>query len=371
MILQLITNNLFFLISFLISSPITILDFIIIYKYIKTRQKILGYLLSLLTLYLISGFFLLLQYFTLYQERAIAYFTISEISKLVFMYVLLLLFEMFYRNTQFSRRQTLITILIFMIIGGLLSEPPLEIYTDLGGFVIDVKFFSFIKMMEIVFTGFATIFLLYILISSAKSAWNSKQKKAIIILLIGSVIGVAVPTLLVVLLEFPLSKANIDVVTSQNIQAIPLSLGTFTIGITFLSISNNPWLLQHQKIYFLIVYSHEGITLYSKTFSKEITHHDIVILAGAFSAISSLIMDGAKTTGKVESIVLEGKQLKIINREKFICALLVEYSTQASEEAHKKFAIEFESQFQKELEHFNGEVSVFKKADEIIQKYFT
>ncbi len=355
----------------ILGSPLLVLSIIIIYKYIKTRQKILGYLIALFTLFFTSRILLLSQYFSSTLERAIIYFTIAEISKMLLLYVLLLLFEMFYRNTQFSRRETFVTILIFMIIGGLLSEPPLEIFNNFGGFVIDLKFFSFVKIMEIIFSVFATLFLLYLLILSAKSAWNKKQKRAIIIILIGSVIGVTIPTLLEIILEIAFIKADIDVVSNQYIQAIPITLGVLTICGAFLSISNNPWLLQHQKIYFLIVYSHEGITLYSKSFSEKITHNDIHILAGVFSAISSLIKDGAKTTGMVESIALEKKQLRIINREKFICSLLVEYSTQASEEAHKKFVLDFERQFQNDLDFFDGEVSAFNNADKIIEKYFT
>jgi len=69
--------------------------------------------------------------------------------------------------------------------------------------------------------------------------------------------------------------------------------------------------------------------------------------------------------------MLEGKLLKIINRKNFICALLVEYSTPASDVAHEKFVIEFENKFQENLDNFSGEVTKFQTADKISEKYFT
>ena len=69
--------------------------------------------------------------------------------------------------------------------------------------------------------------------------------------------------------------------------------------------------------------------------------------------------------------MLEGKLLKIINRKSFICALLVEYLTPASEVAHEKFVEDFENEFHEVLENFSGEVTNFQAADKISEKYFT
>ncbi len=104
----------------------------------------------------------------------------------------------------------------------------------------------------------------------------------------------------------------------QLVQSIPQNIGILIIGIAFLRISKNPWLLQRQRVYFLVVYSHDGINLYSKIFSKEIISNDTVLLAGAFSAVTSLIGDCTKSAGNVKSILLEGKQLRIINQKRFI-----------------------------------------------------
>jgi hypothetical protein len=121
----------------------------------------------------------------------------------------------------------------------------------------------------------------------------------------------------------------------------------------------------------LAVYDHGGLSLYSKSFSKEIRPDDTVLLAGAFSAVTSLIEESTKSTGNVESILLQGKELRVVNREGFVCALLVEYTTQASEWALKKFTLDFEMKFRDSLTNFSGEISEFKTAEEIVMKYFS
>ncbi len=142
------------------------------------------------------------------------------------------------------------------------------------------------------------------------------------------------------------------------------------IGITFFKASKKPWLLQIQRIHMLLVYSESGIQIYSKTFGNQITIKDTELLIGAFSAISSLFKETTKTTGFIETIIFEGRELKIIKKEHFLCALLVDYTTQASNMAHKNFTNDFKSKFSKQLENFVGEVSEFSKADSIVGTYF-
>ena len=226
-------------------------------------------------------------------------------------------------------------------------------------------------IFEFIFHIIAMVFLLIILIKSRKSAWAPKQKKLITWLLIGTLIGVLLPSLPNFSPGQSLAVNQLNSTIMYLLQSIPQNIGILIVGISFLRVSKNPWLLQRQRVYFLVVYSHEGISLYSKTFSKEITPDDTVLLAGAFSAVTSLIGDCTKSAGNVKSILLEGKQLRIISQKRFISALLLDYTTQASEWAHKNFTLEFEKKFSAELANFNGEVSLFNSAELIIKQYFT
>ncbi len=342
-----------------------------LFRYIKTHQKMLGYLAVLFFFYLINNILRLAQFFASNQESVKFYFIMAEISGLIMLYSLILLFEIFYRNTQFSNRQTITTISLFTVIGALISNPELEVVPISWGYLVNFQRFSIIMILELVFHIIAVAFLLIILINSRKSAWVQKQKKLITWLLIGSLIGVLLPTLPNVIITEEVSSNQSGFIMEHLFRSIPQSIGILIVGISFLKASKNPWLLQRQKVYFLVVYSNSGLLLYSKTFSKEITADDTFLLAGAFSAVASLISGCTKSTGSVKSILLEGKQLRVINREMFVCALLVEYSTQASEWAHERFSFEFEKKFHTNLSNFDGEISVFNSAEDIIKQYFT
>ncbi len=375
MILQinfLVTIGFITLISFVfIVFTFSLLCFFL-FRFIKTRQIILGYLVAMNFFYIASLFLVVFQFFSSNQERAEFFFILSEISKILVIYFLILIFEIFYKNTQFSRRQTIITILVFIIIGGYIAGPRIEVELLAGRFfIMGLPLLSTIKLLEFIFSITATLFVSTILLKSRKNAWNFRQKIYITWLLVGSLIGILFPALLNFILEDWVIIGEEFSVIGQLIQSIPETICILIVGLIFFKISNNLWLLQHQKVYFLIVYSHGGLTLYSKSFHKDITSTDTQLLAGAFSAISSLIKDGTKTTGMVQGIMLEGKVLKIINRKNFICALLVEYSTHATEEAHEKFTLEFEKEFHDTLENFNGEVTIFNSADKISDKFFT
>ncbi|MFX1398857.1 MAG: hypothetical protein ACFFAS_17640 [Promethearchaeota archaeon] len=108
------------------------------------------------------------------------------------------------------------TFLIFTIIGNLISRPELDIYTKFEGFVIDLKFFSITKILEIIFTTFVTIFLSYILIKSRKTRWNLRQKKAIIWLFLGSLLGVLISILADLFLEISAFNSINDPLISQT-----------------------------------------------------------------------------------------------------------------------------------------------------------
>ncbi len=340
-------------------------------RYSKTQQNMLLYLGALFVFYLTNNILEMNQYFVVVQEVAELYFIVSEISYILLFYLLIVIFEVFYRNTQFSRRQTLITIIAFVVIGGLISNSDLQVMTLSQGYIVSIIQFSPIMILELVFFLTATALLLSVLIKTRKSAWDPKQKNLITWLLIGSIIGVLWPSL-----PFVLRPADIVVNESifllmQLIMSIPQNIGILIIGLAFLRVSNNPWLLQRQRIDFLVVYSHGGTSLFSKSFRKEIKEHESILLAGAFSAVSTLIEESTETTGNIKAIKLEGKELRVISREEFICTLLVEYTTQASEWAQNKFTLEFEKKFKQELTNFQGEITPFSAAEDLVVKFFS
>ncbi len=179
----------------ILTIPIIVLFFIFTIKYIKTHYKMLGYLAALFLFYLINNNLQFFQLFAANQETAEFYFIIAEISELLVLYILILLLEMFYRNTQFSYRQTLTTIFVFIIIGGLISKPELQTTAISQGFIVNIQRFCLLMFLEFIFHTIATVFLLIILIKSRKSAWAPKQKKLITWLSIGTLLGVLLPSI--------------------------------------------------------------------------------------------------------------------------------------------------------------------------------
>jgi ethanolamine utilization microcompartment shell protein EutS len=148
-------------------------------------------------------------------------------------------------------------------------------------------------------------------------------------------------------------------------------IGMILIGWGFFRVSRHPWLLQRQGVHLLLVISNDGLDLYSKAFRPEITQTAISLLTGALSAVSALFQEATKSESQVQAILFEGKELRIVKRERFACAILVDYSTSASESALQRFTERFEEMFQDNISDFGGNVSQFKAADPIAEEYFS
>jgi hypothetical protein len=208
------------------------------------------------------------------------------------------------------------------------------------------------------------------LIKSYKSAWSEKQKKLIKWVFTGLIIIAFLPSFSYII-EQIIGRSIIQTVGRELLNGLFHSIGMLIIGIAFIRISKNPWLLQRQRASVIMVYSHEGILIYSKSFTKNVNPDDLILLSGGFTAVTSMFKEVTKTSGQVKAIVLEGNELRIFNRKNFLCAILVDYNTQASELAHMKFTEMFENLFSEQLENFSGEISEFERAETITKQIFS
>ena len=200
-----------------------------------------------------------------------------------------------------------------------------------------------------------------------KEVRNSQQKKLHNWLFAGIFLSQLVGSFIPILTN--------SIAFGENREAMALlgfikTIGMVFVGIAFIQIGKKPWLVQRQKSHFILVYSYEGINLFSKIFRDDISESDITLFTGAFSAITMMFKETTKTSELIQSIEFEKKKLRIIAKDHFLCALMVDYSTQSSESAHKQFAQEFEEKFDKSLIDFNGNVGQFRVAEEIAGKYF-
>jgi hypothetical protein len=302
------------------------------------------------------------------------HFLLGTVLNLLTIYVLIMMFEMFENNTVFTPRQTILTALTFIIIGGVLNDPSLGIVKASERYFIEFERFSAISLSSLAFYTVSSLWIISSLFRGYKSAQSVKQKKLIMWLSIGLLLAVLLPSIQYAFTQPPEAQVERRAAFSLHLsllRAIFQSAGMIIIGVAFLKVSKYPWLLQRQRTHFISVYSHEGVCLFSKAFDENITEDDLLLLSGGFSAVANLFQEATRATGKVKSISIEDQELRIINREHFLCALLVDYSTRASELAHEKFTITFEEKFRDKLEHFDGEITSFQKAEPVASRYFS
>ena len=283
---------------------------------------------------------------------------------------MVVLLEVFERDISFSRRQSILTVIIFATIGGIISTPTFKVdQTQI--FMVSFSDNEIFGLIQLIFYIVGGAWLFLMLYRNYRTAWSKKQKRIIRWLSWGVFFSIFFPFLAYIFILIFEMFSLIAVMISIIVFLLVRYFGFISIGIAFLKVSKEPWLLQRQKVHFLIVYSRDGIQLYSKVFNEELSNDRTILLSGGFSAITALFKEATETSGVIKSILLEDKELRIINKKNFICTILVDYTTQASEIAHENFTKEFEEMFNEDLEQFTGEVSKFEKAEEIVIKYFS
>ncbi len=364
-------------VGILISLPLIILLITIgifilfLREYFITRQKMFLVLSLLFLAYLLLNFFQFTQVLANREDLARFNFILVNVFTMITLYCFVLVLEMFEKNIDISSRQTIMSILILIAIGGMIINPQLNVSVVNNYYLVDFQQPSLISIIQNFFYLITGIWLIIMIYRNRKSAWSQKQKLLLTWLSIGVIFAILLPTT-PFFFEIITQTLPIEVLIGSKLTKDALQdAGMLIIGITFILASKSPWLLQRQRIQLIAIYSKSGIELYSKSFNEDITVDDLFLLCGGFSAVSSLFQEVIKVKGGVKAILLEGKELRVINRETFICVLLVEYSTDASELAHKKFTDLFEDNFSNELKHFSGNTKPFEKAEEFAKQFFS
>jgi hypothetical protein len=339
-------------------------------KYIKTKYKIFGYLSIFFFTFLLQNIFQEGEMLNPIIDVKIVNYVMQQIFTLLVLYSMVVLLEVFESGRGISRRQSIMSFLIFTTLGAILSTPTYTIdETQLSA--VNYSEQELIGTFTLFFYIIAGIWLTSMLYRTYKTSWSDKQKKIIRLLSIGVFLGIFFPIIGIISILISASISVYLMVITYIFTSVIRSIGVFIIGFAFLRASKEPWLLQRQKVHLLMVYSKDGILLYSKIFNEQLSEERTLLLAGGFSAIASLFKEATAATGNIKSILLEDKQLRIVNRKYFICTTLIESETQASEIAHNNFVNDFENMFREQLARFSGEISQFSAADEIAIKYFS
>ncbi len=339
---------------------------------IKTRQTIFAYLALLFGIYLLQHVAKVQQFYLSAEWEAVLFFVVTQIAFIFIVLCLSIIMDMFEKNTPYSGKQTALTILAAIAVGGLLVNPTLIITPMEGTFLVRVDPEGVGRAIQEVFLLVTGIVILVTLFRSYQNAIAFKQKSLLRGMFWGTFIALFIGSILPGLMEFGSTHGFFtwDLLHVPLFEGIFQDLGILLLGAAIMRVSKNPWLLQRQQVYFILVLSRDGVDLYSKVFNPEITPTDLTLFSGGFSAVTSLFQEVTKTSTQVKSIVLEENELRLINREHFICAMLVDNSTQASEVAHQKFTNEFEALYGQVAKDYDGNAAIFEAADRIAEKYF-
>jgi hypothetical protein len=151
-----------------------------------------GLLAVLFSTHLIRIFFQLnIQLVSL--EVVLAFFIFFQIFDMLALFSLILVLEMFEKNIRFSWRQILISTLVFIAIGGMISNPTLVSRTEGEITIVSFGYLSSEIILKHLFNIIAGVLLIIALYRSYKSAWSLKQKKLIKRLTFGLIFAFFLP----------------------------------------------------------------------------------------------------------------------------------------------------------------------------------
>ena len=148
-------------------------------------------------------------------------------------------------------------------------------------------------------------------------------------------------------------------------------IGMFLIGLGFFRISKHPCVLQRQSVQLLVVYNKDGVDLFSKRLSLILPKMMLRCSLAHFRQFHPCFKKRQKYLVQPNILAFKEEKVRLINRKNFTCALMVDYSTQASELAHQKFTNEFEHEYGTDMENFCGDVTHFQKANKIAEQFFS
>ncbi|MBN2150513.1 MAG: hypothetical protein JW839_03600 [Candidatus Lokiarchaeota archaeon] len=352
-------------------TPVAVFLMLFLRQFTRTRQKMFLHLAMLFASTILNQACLICMVLVSRESVAKGLFIAAQVLEVTGMLVMVIVLEAFEENKAFSPRVAGFTAISSAAIGAIVSEPVLETITvemPLGTAYL-FRFYRF-DVTGLLLGSIPLLGILWILVSFAtkrKLARSGEQRRLLFLLYLGIFLGQFTGTFAPLAIESASSHGLGDLASSVGLTRV---VGIIIIGFAFHRVSRKPWLLQLQKIHLLLVYAKNGITLYSRRFREDISEDDVQLLAGAISAVASLFRESTKETSPIEAIEFKGKAVRVIDRDEFTCAVMVDYASQATDDAQERFVRDFETAFAAEIAGFTGEVSRFEKAEGIAAKYF-
>ncbi|MFX1237211.1 MAG: hypothetical protein ACFE8P_05760, partial [Promethearchaeota archaeon] len=156
----------------------------------------------------------------------------------------------------------------------------------------------------------------------------------------------------------------------ETILLIALLVGT-VIAIFPLSLTVRKYIRQRnwdKTLRDLFVLTKEGVAMYSYSFGIELQKPELV--SGMISALTTFLKEATGSTKQLRSIDQEDKKVLLSHGQYTTIALMCDKDLPIIRKRLKKFSDAFESNYGKRLQNWGGEITIFKKADSILSKYF-
>lgn len=118
----------------------------------------------------------------------------------------------------------------------------------------------------------------------------------------------------------------------------------------------------------LFVLTKDGLSLYEYSFGIEI--QDPALISGMIAALTQFVREATGSKKALRTVDQEDKKVLLYHGSYTTTALLAEKDLPIIHKRIEGFAEEFEGTFNKNIKHFSGEVSAFKNANIIVNKYF-
>ena len=118
----------------------------------------------------------------------------------------------------------------------------------------------------------------------------------------------------------------------------------------------------------LFVLTKDGLSLYEYSFGIEI--QDPALISGMIAALTQFVREATGSKKALRTVDQEDKKVILQHGEYTTTALLAGKDLPIIHKRIRKFSGEFETEYHKKIKSFDGEISAFKNADIIVNKYF-
>ncbi len=127
------------------------------------------------------------------------------------------------------------------------------------------------------------------------------------------------------------------------------------------------WQDKLQEIY---VISDTGICYYAYSFEKNLPLDDSDLIAGGFTGIRILLSEITRTSEPLHLIDYQNMKIMLQQTTDTVFVLIIKEESNFLQYKLRQFSQEFQSLFKDTLQHWNGNIEIFKPARSLIQRIF-